>query len=122
MTPQSEKPALQMRLGKAAIEARQAEISLRDVVGEVMALRERATPLDRARWIATCAHAVHQAKRVLQDVAEGSGASAHFLVQPLQRALRDANVASCHVVFDFDTHRQTYGRLLLGLDPGGAMY
>jgi hypothetical protein len=58
---------------------------------------------------------------VLEDVAQGSGASAHFLQQPLQRALRDANVASCHIVFDLDTHRATYGKALLGLDVGGAL-
>jgi len=122
MTRQSEKPALQMRLGKAAIEARQAELALRDIVDEVCAVRDRATPVQRSRWVATGAHAVQQARRVLADVSEGSGASAHFLQHALQRAVRDANVASCHIVFDFDTHRQVYGKLLLGLDATGAMY
>ena len=121
MTPQSEKPALQMRLGKAAIEARQAELALRDVADEVRELRDRASAEQRSRWIATGAYAVHQARQVLNDVSEGSGASAHFLQHALQRAVRDANVASCHIVFDFDTHREVYGKLLLGLDAPGAM-
>jgi alkylation response protein AidB-like acyl-CoA dehydrogenase len=118
---QAEVPAAQMRLGKAAIEVRQAELSLRDLADEVRALRNRATPVDRARWIATGAYAMHQARGVLQDVSAGSGASAHFQKHPLQRALRDANVASCHVVFDPDRHRETYGKLLLGLDAPGAL-
>jgi alkylation response protein AidB-like acyl-CoA dehydrogenase len=122
MKPQSEKPALQMRLAKAAIEIRQAELALRDVADEVRAVRDQATPLQRSRWMATGAHTVQQARRVLQDVAEGSGASAHFLHHPLQRALRDVSVASNHVVFDFDSHREVYGKLLLGLDAPGAMY
>jgi len=122
MTKQSDKPALQMRLGKAAIEARQAELSLRDIADEVRAVRNRATHLQRSRWVATGAHAVHQARRVLHEVSEASGASAHFLHHALQRAVRDANVASCHIVFDFDTHREVYGKLLLGLEAPGAMY
>jgi hypothetical protein len=111
-----------MRLGKAAIEIHQAELALRDVCAEVRALRNRATHLQRARWIATGAYAVHQARRVLQDVSEGSGASAHFQHHALQRALRDANVASCHIAFDLDTHREVYGKLLLGIEVMGAMY
>ncbi|MEX2208073.1 MAG: acyl-CoA dehydrogenase family protein [Myxococcota bacterium] len=119
---QSEKAASQMRLGKAAIEIHQAELGLRDVADEVRALRNRATPVQRSRWLATGAYAVQRARQILQDVSEGSGASAHFLQHPLQRALRDANVASCHIVFDFDAHREVYGKLLLGLDAPGAMY
>jgi hypothetical protein len=78
--------------------------------------------VQRSRWVATGAYVVQRARQILQDVSEGSGASAHFLQHPLQRALRDANVASCHIVFDFEAHRETYGKLLLGLDVGGAMY
>lgn len=122
LVKQAEKPAAQMRLGKAAIEVRQAELALRDVAAEVCALRNRATHEQRARWIATGAHAVHQARRVIQDVSEGSGASAHFQQHALQRALRDANVASCHIAFDLDTNRQVYGKLLLGMEVAGAMY
>ena len=76
----------------------------------------------RAGWMATGAHAVHQARRVIQEVSEASGASAHFQQHALQRALRDANVASCHVVFDLDTSREVYGKLLLGMQTPGALY
>ena len=116
---QSEKPAAQMRLAKAAIEARQAEEALREVVAEVCALRNDASALQRSRWSATVASAVHQARGVIQDVSEASGASAHFQTHALQRALRDANVACCHVVFDLDAQRETYGKLLLGMDAPG---
>ena len=119
---QGEKPAMQMRLAKAAIEARQAELSLRDVAAEVMAVRERASHLQRARWVATVAHAVQQTRGVVQDLAEASGASAHFQQHALQRALRDVSVASCHRVFDLDAHREVYGRQLLGMPTPGALY
>lgn len=112
----AEKPALQRRLAQAAIEIRQAELLLRDVCAEVRSLRNRASRLERGRWIASGATALHQARRVIQDVSEASGASAHFQSHPLQRALRDANVASCHLVFDRDAQQEVYGKLLLGME------
>jgi alkylation response protein AidB-like acyl-CoA dehydrogenase len=116
---QGEKPAAQMRLAKAAVEARQAENSLREVAAEVCELRNEASLVQRSRWSATVASAVHQARAVIQDVSEASGASAHFQSHALQRALRDANVASCHVIFDLDAQREAYGKLLLGMDAPG---
>lgn len=119
---QAEKPASQIRLAQAALELRQAELLIRDVVSEVCALRDGATLAQRARWAASFAHALHQARGVIQQVSEASGASAHFQHHPLQRALRDANVASCHVAFDLDTQRQLFGRVLLGMPPAGGLF
>jgi alkylation response protein AidB-like acyl-CoA dehydrogenase len=118
----AQRPAVQMRVAEAFVEARQAELLVRDVAAQVMQLRDRATPLDRGRFAASIAHAVHQARRVIQAVAEASGASSHFASHPLQRALRDVNVASCHVVFDRDAQRELYGRLLLGQDPSHPLF
>ncbi len=124
MSPKKAKetPPAQMRLARVETEVRQAELLLREVAREVMALRDEATIEDRARWGASIAHAVHQARRVIGDVAEGSGASAQFNSDPLQRALRDVNVASCHIVFDLDAQRERYGRVMLGLDPGAGPF
>jgi alkylation response protein AidB-like acyl-CoA dehydrogenase len=111
-----------MRLAQATIEAEQAERTLRAVAEDVMRLRDQATPLDRSRWSSSVTHAVHQARRVIQDVVEASGASSHFLRHPLQRALRDVQTASSHVAFDQDAQRELYGRLLLGLPPTVGLY
>jgi len=119
---QAQKPASQMRLARAHLELRQAELLLRDVAADVMERRDSALPEDRARWSSSLTHAVHQARGVTQGVAEASGAGAHFLDRPLQRALRDANVASCHVAFDRDAQQELYGRLLLGLEPTSALF
>ena len=118
---QSDRPAAQIRLARAAIQVRQAELLMRDVVHDVMKVRNRATPQDRARWTGQLAYVVDQCKRVLQSLAEASGASAHFLDNPLQRALRDVNVIATHVVFDLDQRLEIHGRGLLGLDPGGLV-
>jgi len=119
MQKQADKPAAQIRLARAEIEVRQAEELLRAVAAEIMALRDGASIADRARWTAMNAMAVDQSKRVIASLAEASGASAHFLSHPLQRALRDVNTGACHVVFDLDARLEMHGRTLLGLDPGG---
>jgi len=118
---QSEKPAAQMRLARADIEARQAELLLREVVREVMELRDQASLADRARWLASYAYAVDQSKRVVQSIAEASGAHAHFQSHPLQRAVRDINTMACHVVFDLDGRLEIAGRTMLGLEPRGLI-
>ena len=58
---------------------------------------------------------VRQARDVVREVVEASGAHAHFLDNPLQRALRDVHTLSCHTVFDLDVGGELYGRMLLGL-------
>jgi 3-hydroxy-9,10-secoandrosta-1,3,5(10)-triene-9,17-dione monooxygenase len=120
-TKQAEKAAAQMRLARAEVEVREGELLMRDTVEDVRARRNTATMEDRARWAAQLALAVDRCKRVIQTVSEASGAHGHFLHHPLQRALRDVNTISCHVVFDLDSRLESFGRLLLGLDPGGAL-
>ena len=100
---------------------RQAELLLRDCVAEIQDLRDRATVADRARWAASMAMAVDQSKRVVQSLAEASGASAHFRSHPLQRAVRDLNTLACHVVFDLDGRLEIHGRTLLGMEPRGMV-
>jgi alkylation response protein AidB-like acyl-CoA dehydrogenase len=120
-TRQSDKPAAQMRLARAELEVHQAELLLRSVVQEVMELRDRATRADRARWVASYAFVVDQSKRVLQSIAEASGAHAHFQNHPLQRAVRDVNTMACHVVFDLDSRLENYGKTMLGMEPEGLI-
>jgi alkylation response protein AidB-like acyl-CoA dehydrogenase len=120
-TKQVEKPAAQMRLARVEVEVREAELLMRDTVEDVCTRRNTATMEDRARWAAQLAIAVDRCKQVIQTVCEASGAHVHFLDHPVQRALRDVNTISCHVVFDVDGRLEALGRLLLGLDPGGAL-
>ncbi len=118
---QADKASAQMRLARVEVEVREAELLIRDVIADVCARRNTATMLDRARWATQFAVAVDRCKRVVQTVVEASGAHAHFLDHPLQRALRDLNTISCHVVFDLDGRLEAFGRLMLGLDAGGAL-
>lgn len=115
---QAERPASQMRLARAEVEVREVEGLLRNTVEDLCIKRNTATLEDRARWATQLALAVDQCKRIIQSVCEASGAHSHFLDSPFQRAWRDVNTMSCHVVFDLDSKLQTYGRTLLGIDPG----
>lgn len=120
--PQSERPAAQMRMARMALEVRQAELLMRDVVRDLMALRDEAALVDRARAMASLCHAAHQARDAVAEISRASGASAHYDPHPLQRTLRDVNMACCHVVFDRDTQNENFGRLLLGQAPAAAIF
>ena len=49
-------------------------------------------------------------------IAAASGASAHRLSDPIQRARRDVEVMAGHVAFDLDSTLDNAGRALLGQD------
>jgi DNA-binding MurR/RpiR family transcriptional regulator len=68
----------------------------------------------RAGVRAAAAHVVHESRAVIADLLEASGASAQFLDHPLQRAKRDVDVISGHVVFDYDVSRELAGALDIG--------
>lgn len=63
---------------------------------------------------AAAAHVVHESRAVIADLLEASGTSAQFLDHPLQRAKRDVDVISGHVVFDYDGSRELAGALEIG--------
>ena len=118
---QADRPASQMRLARAEIEVGEVELLLRNTIEDVCTRRNTGTLEDRARWATQLALAVDRCKRIIQNVCEASGAHSHFLDSPFQRAWRDVNTMSCHVVFDLDSKLETYGRMLLGMDPGARV-
>ncbi|HAL41331.1 MAG TPA: hypothetical protein DCP57_02720 [Gammaproteobacteria bacterium] len=75
--------------------------------------------LERARLRVEIGRVIKRLWDLVRNVVEASGASAHFLDNPLQRMQRDLNTLSCHTVFDLDLASEIYGRLLLGL-PANA--
>jgi hypothetical protein len=58
---------------------------------------------------------VRESRAFIAALTEASGASAHFVDNPLQRFKRDVDVISGHVVSDYDTGRELAGALTLGL-------
>ena len=119
---QSERALAQSRLAHTKVEMGSLMNHLFHVARQVEEWGERGEPcpeLERARLRVEIGHLVRRARNVVRDSVEACGASAHFLDNPLQRALRDLNTASCHTVFDLDLSTEIYGRLLVGL-PANA--
>ncbi len=115
---QQDKPIAQARLGEAGVRLRALRALLADTVGAietVVASGESVPRPARAEARLAAAHIVHESRSVIADLLEASGASAHFVDNPLQRIKRDVDVLAGHVVFDYDTSRELAGALTLGM-------
>jgi 3-hydroxy-9,10-secoandrosta-1,3,5(10)-triene-9,17-dione monooxygenase len=113
--------ASQMRLARAEMQVEQTYLLLRNLVQEVMTVRDKATRLDRARWATQLAFAVDQCKATIAYVCEAAGATGHFQSSPLGRAARDINTVGAHIVFDLDARLELYGAAQLGVDIPGIL-
>jgi alkylation response protein AidB-like acyl-CoA dehydrogenase len=115
---QKDKPIAQAHLAEARVRLRALRGLLADTVGEIETTVAAGDPVPRpvrgeARLAA--AHIVYESRAVIGDLLEASGASAHFLDNPLQRIKRDIDVICGHVVFDYDTSRELAAALTLGM-------
>jgi alkylation response protein AidB-like acyl-CoA dehydrogenase len=97
---------------KAALTIEAAELLMRNTVAELMSERDSATIQKRGEWSAKITHAVYMCREAVQLISENAGASGHFLSNPIQKALRDINTATCHVVFDKNSRYGDYGAIL----------
>ena len=122
---QKDKPIAQAHLGEARVRLRALRGLLADTVGQVESIVAGGDPVPRpvrgeARMAA--AQIVHESGALIGRLLEASGASAHFLDNPLKRIKRDVDVLAGHVVFDYDTSRELAGALILGMKvPRTAM-
>ena len=115
---QKEKPIAATHLGQAQVRLRALRALVTDTVARIDELVDAGEPVARAvRGEArlAAAHVVHESRSVIADLLGASGASAHFLDNPLQRIKRDVDVIAGHVVFDYDTSRELAGALALGV-------
>jgi 3-hydroxy-9,10-secoandrosta-1,3,5(10)-triene-9,17-dione monooxygenase len=115
---QKDKPAAQARLGEARVRLRALHGLLADTterIEEILAAGDRVPRPVRADARLAAAHIVRESRAVIGGLLEASGASAHFLSNPLQRAKRDVDVISGHVVFDYDVSRELAGALAIGV-------
>lgn len=114
---QKNQPAAQVRLGDARARLRAiralADSAAEDIQSRV-ASGEHIGREVRAGVRVAAAHVVHESRSVIADLLEASGASTQFLDHPMQRAKRDVDVISGHVVFDYDGSRELAGALEIG--------
>ncbi|OBI92841.1 acyl-CoA dehydrogenase family protein [Mycobacterium asiaticum] len=114
---QKDKPIAQARLGEARVRLGALPGLLDDNIERIeaiLAAGDRVPRAVRADARLTAAHIVKESRSVIGNLLEASGASAHFLDNPLQRAKRDIDVLSGHVIFDYDTSRELAGALAIG--------
>lgn len=115
---QKNQPAAQIRLGDARVRLR-ALRGLRDDTAarlqDAVDRGERIGRAVRAEARAAAAHIVHESRAVIADLLEASGASVHFVDNPLQRIKRDVDIICGHVVFDYDVARELAGALEVGV-------
>jgi 3-hydroxy-9,10-secoandrosta-1,3,5(10)-triene-9,17-dione monooxygenase len=114
---QKDQPAAQIRLGDARVRLRALSALVADTaagIERIVAAGDRVPREVRADARAAAAHTVHESRAIIADLLEASGASAHFLTNPLQRAKRDVDIASGHVVFDYDLSRELSGAMSIG--------
>ena len=98
---QKDKPIAQAHLAEARVRLRALRGLLADTIGEIETTVAAGDPVPRpvrADARLTAAHIVHESRAVIADLLEASGASAHFLGNPLQRIKRDVDVICGHVV------------------------
>ena len=115
---QKDKPIAAAHVGLAQVKLRALRALVTDTVARIDELVDAGEPVARAvRGEArlAAAHVVHESRSVIADLLGASGASAHFLDNPLQRIKRDVDVIAGHVVFDYDTSRELAGALALGV-------
>jgi len=113
---QSQRAAAQIRLARAHARTRAAETVLRSVARALTAHARGGPQLglgEQVQLRLTLAEVVHDCRRVVREVMDGSGASVHYLDQELQRIHRDVQMMSAHTVFDLDLVAEQCGRALL---------
>ncbi|UXA18853.1 acyl-CoA dehydrogenase family protein [Mycobacterium sp. SMC-4] len=114
---QKEQSGAKMRLSEVTMRVAALRALVLSVADEVQSAVSRVEAVDlglRARARATAAHVVHECRAVIGDTLGASGASAHFLDNPMQRARRDVDIVSGHAVFDYDLSRELDGALRVG--------
>lgn len=124
LSSQGDKPAAQMRLGRASTMIDTAEDIIRKVGRDNVAagaLEGAEQIAERLRTRAQVAYAVSICREAVALLGESAGSSAQMLDQPFQRSVRDLNVLSSHVVFDVDTANELHGRCLVGLPPNSML-
>ena len=115
--PQKDQPAAQIRLANAKVRLRALRALIAETADEIDLLVTAGEPVRRsvrANARLAAAYTVHECRAIIADLMEASGASAHFLSNPLQRAKRDVDIAAGHVVFDYDIGRELAGALAIG--------
>ena len=122
----AEFPAVQMRVGHAAIALKAARTLMFGQIEDTRrAVMDRGALPDRAERLenrVVQAYVVQLALQGLDALWGATGATGIHHAEPVQRAWRDAHAVSHHAFFNWDVHSAMYGQARLGIEPRGAPY
>lgn len=115
---QKDKPAARARLGDARVrlEALRALIDrTAERIETMVRAGEHVSRAQRADARLSAAHVAAESRAIIGNLLEASGGSVHFLDNPLQRAKRDVDTVTGHIVFEHDTCLELAGALAIGM-------
>ncbi|HEY7991781.1 MAG TPA: acyl-CoA dehydrogenase family protein [Stellaceae bacterium] len=124
MTPLARSPAIQLRIAEASALIDAADLlyrrSLRETMDKIFA-GETLSVDHRARSRRDQAYSLVLAKRGVELLYAAEGARGLYDDHPVQRAARDLQAVSSHIVASWDAPALTYGAVTLGQNPGNAI-
>jgi 3-hydroxy-9,10-secoandrosta-1,3,5(10)-triene-9,17-dione monooxygenase len=113
------KTGIQMRVGRAETRALLAESMLAAFVEDV--IRSGSTAATETRRVfelrARAALIVDYCRETIADVTMSAGANAFRKQSKLQMIFRDVSMLSSHAFFEMDTATETFGKIMLGMEP-----
>ena len=117
-------PALQLRLAEAEAMTGASRAYVKSVSRDILDTLNAGQELtwdQRARFRLACTHAVDSSTRAVDMMYKLGGGSAIYKPNHLDRTLRDIHTAGTHIRFGDLTYINA-GRMLLGLEPGEALF
>ena len=125
MTPLAKSPAIQMRIAEASALIDAAELlyrrSLRETMDTIFAGHTLSME-HRMRSRRDQTYSVVLAKRAMEMLFSAEGARGLYDTHPVQRAYRDLQAVSAHIVATWDAPAITYGETLLGQPPSSFIF
>jgi 3-hydroxy-9,10-secoandrosta-1,3,5(10)-triene-9,17-dione monooxygenase len=97
------------------------EALMRDAVATAIAAGSSTSVDARATLRMRAATITKLACDAVNDIMHGAGGNSFRNEAPLQRFFRDVNVLRTHAILDIEPSSELYGRILLGMDPGGPV-
>ncbi len=118
-------PAVQMRLAEASALADAAELlyqrSLTEVFDRIMGGQALSVE-ERVRSRRDQAYAVQMAKRTAEILLSGQGGKGLYETGHVQRAVRDLQALSGHIMAGWDMPAMNFGQVMLGGTPTDPFY
>lgn len=114
----ADKPITFATFATAEMQVVTAELITREATREFeeMGKSDQPMPLqDRVRIRSRYAYALDLCRQAVRALNDEGGSSAHYMVNPAQRPLRDITVLATHAVIDKSPSMELHGRIAAGL-------